>query len=104
MPMQSSFDFSARRAEERHLARIGGRDTLTRQDSHELQEAARRVLDLLSDLRWHSREEIINVSGQIEGTRRLRELRQVGHQVEKCRLGEGRAFYYRLIKPNPDTG
>jgi hypothetical protein len=54
------------------------------------------VLRLLSDGRWHSTY-AINAVGGTEGTRRLRELREQGYEIEKRSMPESMQFEYRLV-------
>jgi predicted DNA-binding ArsR family transcriptional regulator len=53
-----------------------------------------RVLELLETGGWFTTIEI-NAVGGTEGTRRLRELRGMGYNIEKRRT-EGRQFEYKL--------
>jgi hypothetical protein len=50
----------------------------------------------MCDLKWHSATEIINVSGQREGLRRLRTLRDKGLIIETKRESESRDFSYKM--------
>lgn len=71
---------------------------LTFKDHHDFKTGKGRVLALMSDHRWHSAEEIRQAANGSEGLRRLRELRNGGHHVEKRRLSpKSRTYYYRLI-------
>lgn len=78
-------------------AQIGGAKTLTRKDVAELNAGTARVFALMSDGQWHTREEICAACQQVEGLRRLRELRRK-YVVEKERAGTARAWRYRLVK------
>lgn len=56
------------------------------------------VLNVLKDGAWHSTVELsVSSSGGSEGTRRLRELRALGYQVEKRKKADSTQFEYRLI-------
>ena len=50
----------------------------------------------MCDLEWHSATEIINVSGQREGLRRLRTLRDKGLIIETKRESKSRDFSYKM--------
>ena len=45
-----------------------------------------RVRNLLKDRRWHTASEIDRVAGTPHGTRRARELRQLGYTVKTRRI------------------
>lgn len=79
---------------------VGGEDApLNQEDLEDLSSAAKRVGALMLDYEWHSASEILEVAGQREGIRRLRELRQRGYEVEKKRPNKhNREWYYRLKK------
>jgi len=79
---------------------------LNREDYRDFSAAQQRVLELLSDGKWHSRESITLVAGTrgipaSEGTKRLRELRprmlKRGYAIPCRRLGTTRASEYRLM-------
>lgn len=83
----------------RDIARLGGEGILEPGDIPELSAGVQRVLRLMSDYQWHSREEILDVAGTdgaqaSEGLRRLRELRR-WYVVDKMKTG-GRNWAYRL--------
>jgi hypothetical protein len=88
------FDDSLRRR-----ARIGGGETLTKRDARDLNEAAQRIYELMRDGRFHTREEIERASGQLEGMRRMRELRLLGKIEKRPIPGAKRAWTYRLVLP-----
>jgi hypothetical protein len=67
----------------------------TEKDRVEFSEAETKILELLKRGGWHTATKIIEVSGQREGLRRLRALRQKGFEIEKQKF-EGREFIYRL--------
>ena len=73
---------------------IGMKDC-TEKDRSDFSEAEQKILNLLRQGGWHSASKIIEVSGQREGLRRLRALRQKGFEIEKQKL-EGREFIYRM--------
>ena len=82
---------------------LGGQGALTDSDLEDFNEAEARVYNLMKDRRWHSASEIVEVSGQREGLRRLRELRSSGIQILKSRprkrkgLNQSREFWYLVI-------
>ena len=71
--------------------------SMTARDFSGLQSACRRVYDLMRDGEWHTAQAIIDAAKQREGVRRLRDLRQIGYQIETDRPGDGREFRYRLV-------
>ena len=73
--------------------------SMTAADFAGLQSACRRVYDLMRDGQWHTAQAIIDASGQREGMRRMRELRQIGYQVEERRETGRREWQYRLVSP-----
>lgn len=80
-----------------YASRLGGVGVLNERDLGQFQEATKRVHELLRDGRWHSASEIYDVTGQRDGMRRLRELRQVGYRIERSRASEdSREWWYRL--------
>jgi hypothetical protein len=92
-------DYYAKMEVSRRIASLGGQGILTAADLDELNDAKLRVLQLMSDGRWHSREQIEEISGQLEGMRRMRELRSMGFTVDRRRLEGQRAWEYRLSVP-----
>lgn len=83
----------------RVIARLGGEGILEHGDLHALTEASRAIERMMLDGYWHTATEIVNISGQREGLRRMRELRR-SYIVER-RRGDGtthssREFEYRL--------
>lgn len=79
-------------------AQATGFPDMTAKDHADLTSATDRILALLKDGRWHTRAEIDKAGGQLENTRRLRELRQRGYTIER-RRGNGRAWLYRMERP-----
>ena len=73
--------------------------SMTAADFSGLQSACRRVYDLMKDGQWHTAQAIIDASGQREGMRRMRELRQIGYTVEERRETGRREWQYRLVSP-----
>jgi len=73
----------------------GGTDILVPADVPELTEATGRIRDLLLDGEWHDGLDIVVASRQMEGLRRMRDLRSMGFVIEK-RRNEKRRFEYRL--------
>jgi len=78
---------------------LGGAGILTETDLPSLSEAEQRIAGLLGDGKWHSASIIIAYSGQREGLRRLRALRQRGFIVERKRDGVSRDYLYRIAGP-----
>lgn len=64
-------------------------------DGAKLDTAKERVLKLLNDRQPHTTMEILNVGGA-EGTRRLRELRQEGYEIEGEKILGSNEWKYRL--------
>lgn len=82
-----------------HRAAIGML-TATKRDLQDFQEATTRAYELLRDGQWHSRDDIRAATGQDEGMRRVRELRQCGYIIETRRpTPERRTHEYRLVNP-----
>lgn len=80
---------------------IGGPGILTGRDTRELNAGAMRVLKMMSDRAWHTREEIEIAAGENgiparEGLRRMRQLRQIGFIVSKRRAENNREWVYKL--------
>jgi hypothetical protein len=73
--------------------------SMTAADFAGLQSACRRVYDLMRDGQWHTAQAIIDASGQREGIRRMRELRQIGYTVEQMRPEGSREWSYRIVSP-----
>jgi len=73
--------------------------SMTGLDFYGLQRACRLVYDLMRDGAWHTATAIIEASGQREGLRRMRDLRQIGYQIEQHRPEGGREWSYRLVSP-----
>ena len=76
-----------------------GFESMTGLDFYGLQAACRKVYDLMRDGAWHSAQSIIDASGQREGLRRMRDLRQIGYTVEQMRPEGSREWSYRLVSP-----
>ena len=73
--------------------------SMTERDFAGLQSACRRVYDLMRDGEWHTAQAIIEASGQREGLRRMREVRDVlKFTIETDRPGDGREFRYRMVQ------
>ena len=85
------------------IQRLGGTDILTEKDVPELRAATLRVLNYMRNGAWCDDEQIIAMSGQREGLRRMRELRDQGFAVERRREGDTRRFQYRLVVAKPAT-
>jgi hypothetical protein len=67
----------------------------TLKDKQDFGSARYRILQLLSDGRWHGADEVIFASGQREGLRRLRELRKY-HNIMSVRGENCRTWFYKL--------
>lgn len=76
---------------------LGGTATLSPADLEALGAATGRIYKLMRDGRWYTREEIVRAAGQLEGTRRMRELRR-WFDIQRRRQGESRLWEYRLHK------
>ena len=91
---------------EKDLKRLGGVGILTDKDLAELSEGVRRVYALMSDMAWHSAEDIRLAAGNgrpaSEGLRRLRELRERVNIVKK--RDQGRNWCYRIEIPKEVSG
>lgn len=70
-----------------------GFDGITQETIDALNESKRRVLDVLADNEWHSNLDIVNVVGNTEAIRRIRELSAEGFEIEKD--GHQRNWSYR---------
>jgi len=81
---------------EHYLKKIGATKVLTKEDVPSLNAATARILALMKDGQWYPASEILRVSGQREGLRRMRELREY-YTIERRRSNKGREFEYRLI-------
>jgi hypothetical protein len=81
--------------DEKYIRSVGGEGILNPSDVPELSAAKARVLQLMFDHDWHCATQILAVSGQREGLRRLRELRK-NYTIERRRLTGTRDFEYRL--------
>ena len=75
---------------------LGGKGILTTQDLKDFSKAQRLILGLMSDGEWHPASEIIEVGGQRESLRRLRDLRSSGYDVQLKRDSQSRDFLYQL--------
>lgn len=79
-----------------YIKSVGGCGVLNASDVPSLNQAEQRILALMLDGKWHSATEIVEVSGQREGLRRMRVLRRI-YEIEKMR-DVGREYYYRIVK------
>jgi hypothetical protein len=80
-----------------------GMDDMTRRDMSELQAACHRVYGLMRDRAWHRAQRVIDVSGQREGLRRMRELEGIGYRIDKRRVvADQREYEYRLLAPGDE--
>jgi hypothetical protein len=78
------------------IKKIGGEKFLNEKDLEDFSKAEKKIYGLMCDHEWHSATEIINVSGQREGLRRLRKLRENGLIIETKRESESRDFLYKM--------
>jgi Zn/Cd-binding protein ZinT len=86
-----------------HAAAIGMIGA-TVKDLSEFQAATTRVYELLKDGEWHTVHAIRAAAVQHEATRRLRELRQCGYQIERRAIKDGlRTQEYRIVNPEETT-
>lgn len=67
---------------------------LTEKDMQDFTHARKAIYNLMIDGQWHSAEDIIEVSGQREGLRRMRDLRK-WFDIDKRNAGN-RNFEYKL--------
>ena len=81
------------------LKKIGGEKFLNKKDLKDFGKAEKKIYDFMCDLEWHSATEIISVSGQREGLRRLRKLRDKGLTIETKRESGSRDFLYKMSSP-----
>lgn len=83
-----------------HAAAIGMLGA-TPKDLTDFQHATQRVYELLKDGQWHTVHAIRAAAVQHEATRRLRELRQCGYQIESRLIRDGlRTHEYRITNPD----
>ncbi len=87
----------------REIAKLGGEGILTEADIPKLQEATHRLERYMLEVEsgWVTHDTILRVTGQREGMRRLRELREL-HTIERRRIEPGREFEYRIAPKVPD--
>jgi len=80
----------------RYIRSLGGEGILTEEDVPDLRKGRGRVLQLMSDFAWHSRSAVCDAAQQVEGSRRLRELRK--WFTIRCRRDtvDKRLFSYQL--------
>ncbi len=76
-----------------------GFESMTERDFSGLQRACRLVYDLMKDGEYHTAQSIIDASGQREGLRRMRDLRQIGYVLEQHRPEASREWHYKLVRP-----
>ena len=82
------------------IKRLGGEGILNSTDILQFTKVEKALIEYMADEEWYSATCIIEWSGQREGLRRLRDLRQKGYLVERKRNAGSRDFFYRLI-PTP---
>jgi len=89
------------------IDRLGASGVLAPRDLPALQAACRRIERIMAPPTgeaagiWYSGQAVIEMSGQREGIRRLRELRREW-TIERRRLEGRREWQYRLVRPAPD--
>ena len=96
---QAALDFDGTHSSS--VKALGGQDYLKHSDLPQFSSAMKRIADLLRDFQWHSANEIIQVSGQREGLRRLRDLRvraQAKGNDIICERRKGRESFYKLVR------
>lgn len=87
------------RDDDSEIKALGGDGILNRDDLPSLNKAMILIRDLMLDGRWHMDEEVIAVSGQREGLRRMRQLRDHGFVVSMRRSTPyKRRFEYMLSR------
>lgn len=74
---------------------LGGEGILISKDLEDFSKAQKRIWELMKDEKWHSASEIIAISLQRSGLRRLREMRSNKILIQSKRM-ENRDFYYKL--------
>lgn len=78
---------------------LGGEGILTPSDIVAFSEAEKRILELMEDGGWYCASDVIHVSKQREGLRRLRNFRDKGFSVERRKQeASEREFEYRLVR------
>jgi len=85
----------------REIKRLGGEGILIEKDIIAFSKAEQAIIEWMEDGEWYSATSIIEASGQREGLRRLRDLRNKGFNVERKRISHLREFYYRLTSKEP---
>jgi len=88
----------------REIARLGGQGILYPRDLPSLHAAVHKVFRLMADRQfqntgvgcWCTRSEIEKAAGQLEGMRRMRDLRRWFHIDCERRNRDKREFVYRL--------
>ncbi len=84
------------KSKSKQIKTLGGVGILNEEDLKDFSKAEKRIINLMSDGKWHRAAFIIVESRQREGLRRLRGLRTKGYKIEKRRDGFTREFYYKL--------
>ena len=87
----------------KQIKHLGGEGILNESDIPQLNAGTRRVLSLMLDGRWYSRQDIEIAAGAngvpaSEGLRRMRELRKHGYEIERRRRERTRLFDYRISR------
>jgi len=57
----------------------------------------RAIFDLLKDLQWHTRQELVTTSGAKNPTSRVSDLRKLGYQIDCDRTGERGKSSFKMI-------
>lgn len=88
---------------DRLLGSLGARGQLSGIDLADFQEAQGKILNLMLDGDFHTKDEMRAVTGQDEAPRRMRQLRPIldrlGYKIEVKRMEvPGRVYHYRLVK------
>ena len=83
------------------IASLGGHGILHTEDLADLSEATAKIYYHMRDGKWHTIDELKELTGQAQADRRMRSLRGFGVRIE-CRRRQGsRLFEYRMIGASP---
>jgi len=80
---------------------LGGAGVLTEKDLKDFSVACHKIVELMSDGRWHSKQEMRDVTGQDAALRRFETLKDYGYILESERVTEDhRLWRYRIVGKN----
>jgi hypothetical protein len=82
----------------KEIKRLGGVGILNEDDIKDFSKAEKLLIENLEEGVWYPVAHIVQVLGQREALRRLRDLRKKGYVVDKQRISIFREFYYRIQK------